>query len=1287
MKRFTLILALVLMVASFTYSQNTGLFKITPELQKELDSRNAKDEMFRIIIIMDEEYDQIQMSRQIQYMNKAERRAYVIDELQRFSKDSQYNLIQLLEEGVKAGTVKELNPFWIFNGIGCVTNREMISVLSKRSDIGCIESDELRNMLPENEKPVVVTEPKRGLAWHVTQVHANDVWNLGYDGTGIVVAIIDTGVNYNHADIADHMWNGGSQYPYHGYDYVNNDNNPMDDHGHGSHCAGITAGDGTSGTQTGIAPNATIMALKVLNANGSGSSTARTNAQQFAMEHGADVVSMSLGSSGASGSRTDRLAFVNMMNAGIVASIAAGNDGEYYSSSHLDPDYNTYYAVPKNIGSPGNCPPPWHNPDQTLSGGQSAVITIGASNRNDRKSTFSSFGPVTWYGVTNYNDYRYQANSSTNIGLIKPDIIVPGTDITSLLYSNNSGYVEECGTSMATPLASGIMALMLQVNPYLTPAQIDEILETTAFPVDYRITKNNYTGAGRGDALAAIDAILTQATKPTNLSLTTCGGNVNLSWTASTAPAGYCIYRDNEQVGTTDATTFTDENVGAGKHVYYVRANDNNDRQSVHSNAVLCTIQPYATVPESLTIGWDGTIADLDWNASTVSNTLSTAELYFSDDPYTAYGGSANSTVYWGMCFNPEELRPYQGMSIDRVSIPIYTAGIAYTLRIYRGTTYGNTTGAPVYTQSFTPTSGNWAYKTMTLTTPYALTDISQDLWITFSATLGSSSGYPAVVGEYDGPSSNCFYMGDGSSVNEMCWSHVPDFGSDYNYAVCIKAHLTRTTTYTPTYNVYLDNSSEASNLSATNYSDTPALHGGDNMYYVTSKVGNNESCPSNEAKIVVVDNAQVTNSLTIDESLVYLIEDNGVLTDNGTLTCTTPDRLIINDGGQLVSSSTGVQATVKKNISPYSQTQEQNNGWNLIASPITESITPTADNGLLTNEYDLYAFNQSGTDAQGNAREWRNYEAQSFDINNKVGYLYANSGEATLTFTGTLANTATATALVYDGDARFKGFNLIGNPFPCEAYIDRSFYAMNPEGTNFIEGNGAIPPCTAVLVQAQNTSDNSVTFSKTASKTNSCIVAQLKTADIKGSNIIDQAHVNFNESDNLVKYSLDKNASSLYFPQEGNDFAAVSFAGQSVMPLNFKVKRNGSYTLSFELENADVDYLHLIDNMTGNDIDLLTNDSYTFEANVNDYASRFRLVFANCEDAVDDNETFAYINNGNIVVNQEGTLQIVDLTGRVVASRSGRIQCVPTSGMTSGVYVLRLITTDGVKTQKIVVE
>ena len=110
---------------------------------------------------------------------------------------------------------------------------------------------------------------------------------------------------------------------------------------------------------------------------------------------------------------------------------------------------------------------------------------------------------------------------------------------------------------------------------------------------------------------------------------------------------------------------------------------------------------------------------------------------------------------------------------------------------------------------------------------------------------------------------------------------------------------------------------------------------------------------------------------------------------------------------------------------------------------------------------------------------------------------------------------------------------------------------------------------------------------------------------------------------------------------------------------------------------------------MTGSDIDLLTAPSYTFEARTTDYASRFRLVFSVCGDADGDNESFAYFRDGEIVITADvfdASLQIVDVTGRVIVCRDG-VHTVSTSEMTPGIYVLRLIDGEDVRTQKIVVK
>ena len=138
-------------------------------------------------------------------------------------------------------------------------------------------------------------------------------------------------------------------------------------------------------------------------------------------------------------------------------------------------------------------------------------------------------------------------------------------------------------------------------------------------------------------------------------------------------------------------------------------------------------------------------------------------------------------------------------------------------------------------------------------------------------------------------------------------------------------------------------------------------------------------------------------------------------------------------------------------------------------------------------------------------------------------------------------------------------------------------------------------------------------------------------------------------------------------------------------MPVSFKAKENGTYTISVNLEDVEVNYLHLIDNMTGNEVDMLATPSYTFEAKTTDYASRFKLVFS-ANDASTGTGIFPYISDGNIIVNGEGTLQMIDMTGRVIV-QGDAINRVCTSGMTSGVYVLRLINGNAVKTQKIVIK
>lgn len=571
--------------------------------------------LHRIMVVLSNQYDETQAARKTPFMDKAQRLAFVINEHKAFCQASQAEAMAFLSS--LKGEVEAIQPYWAFNGFSCLASDEVIRQLQARRDIALVYRDVLQKRIPENEKAYPVESKDR--AWHVDKVNAPAVWNYngatGYTGNGVIVAVLDTGVNYNHLDLAGSLWDGGAEYPHHGYDVVNHDNDPMDDHGHGSHCAGIVAGQGTAGTQTGIAPGAKVMVVKIMNADGSGGDAELIGGIEFALEHGADILSCSFGDAGTGGYDVYRQLYETVLDAGVVAAVAAGNDGQSQYA----------YPVPYNIECPGNCPPPWFHPDQTLTGGQTAVVCIGATDSNDSHSGFSSVGPVTWTEgeyIGDYHDYPYVNGDANKIGLIRPDVSAPGSNITSLNYLTNNGYVAYDGTSMATPCAAGVMALLLEANPELNPAQIDSLIELTAVKIgNYR--KNNLVGSGRIDALAAVNALFHHG--PTQLQAQLDGETVTLQWEAAEQAVSYNVYRDGLRVGTgLTVTNYTDHLQYAGNYTYYATAVFPDESNSLPSNYV--TVEKPVVVEAELI---NGKRVALSWNlAPGVYEDFESGDLY-----------------------------------------------------------------------------------------------------------------------------------------------------------------------------------------------------------------------------------------------------------------------------------------------------------------------------------------------------------------------------------------------------------------------------------------------------------------------------------------------------------------------------------------------------------------------------------------------------------------------------------------------------------------------------------
>ncbi len=344
--------------------------------------------------------------------------------------------------------------------------------------------------------------------WGMTKIDAPDAWNISTGSRSVVVAVIDTGVDYTDSDLAANIWTNpgeiagnaadddgnGFANDVHGYDFANNDSDPMDDNGHGTHVAGTIAAVGNNGQGVaGVNWSVSIMPLKFLNSQGTGYLSDAIRAVNYAtMErtrYGVNVRVMNNSWGGGDFSAAMQSAIQAANDAGILFVAAAGNSG-------LNNDVNPQY--------PANYTPP-------------NVISVAASDQNDRLASFSNYGATT------------------------VDIAAPGVSIYSTIPGNM--YAMYSGTSMATPFVSGVAALAWSIDPNASVADIRNAILKGADPVP-ALSGKVATG-GRLDAyntLRLLDVQLPQG--PTIASLTastssvTAGGAVTLAPTASpTRPA------------------------------------------------------------------------------------------------------------------------------------------------------------------------------------------------------------------------------------------------------------------------------------------------------------------------------------------------------------------------------------------------------------------------------------------------------------------------------------------------------------------------------------------------------------------------------------------------------------------------------------------------------------------------------------------------------------------------------------------------------------------------------
>lgn len=375
-------------------------------------------------------------------MSHEERVGMVTENLQVHAKESQKGITKAISALEEKGMAKNVEHLWVINGLSLTVDNQGLEELKKREDIERITFD------AEIKAPEITTEATKPRLpeWGLEKIKATNVWGeYGLKGEGIVIGIMDSGVDGTHESLA-HNYRGRDGNHKDSWIDVSGQNyaTPKDGYGHGTHVAGTAVGGG-DGEPIGVAPEAEWIAAKIFTDGGSATISGIHRAFEWFMAPGGDptkaphIVNNSWGNP-----NTYNKEFYEDVQAWVAAGIfplfAAGNEG---------PGAQT-------VGSPGSFP---------------ESFTIGATDSNDQVASFSSRGPVYWI-----DDHGNQQR------LLKPNVTAPGHQIYSAWpeVRGQGKYNTISGTSMATPHVAGAIALLLQANPNLSIQDIKDLLADTA---------------------------------------------------------------------------------------------------------------------------------------------------------------------------------------------------------------------------------------------------------------------------------------------------------------------------------------------------------------------------------------------------------------------------------------------------------------------------------------------------------------------------------------------------------------------------------------------------------------------------------------------------------------------------------------------------------------------------------------------------------------------------------------------------------------------------------------
>lgn len=427
---------------------------IFPSLQQQLDVLDS-NESVRVIVHMKDRAD---LACLPDYTTKQDKIIF----LQQFSQQNQEDLIAFLRE---SDAVEYMQSFWIFNGIVLTTTKQIIMRIAKRCDVDYIIDDAVISMEDSEKKSSIIDS--RVPEWNIMKIKADSCWDIGFDGTGTIIGMMDTGVDTSHPALQGKFIPGGW------FDAVNGQPNPYDDHGHGTFVMGIICGGDGNGSfpnDIGVAPGAGFKVAKIFNASGSAQLSWIHAAFQWFATQDAQTINNSWGVG-----VTTSLEFwddcLTLRNLGILQAFSVGGGG---------PGSGT-------AATPSNYP---------------TVTGVGATDSLDNIASFSGRGPAP--NQAPWSDTQYWGRPDWN--LIKPDIAAPGVNIRSSWPG--MGYVIMSGTSWSTAHVTGAYAILLQKDSTATYGVLYSILLDYADePPQGAPYPNNDYGWGRVNVFAALNEV------------------------------------------------------------------------------------------------------------------------------------------------------------------------------------------------------------------------------------------------------------------------------------------------------------------------------------------------------------------------------------------------------------------------------------------------------------------------------------------------------------------------------------------------------------------------------------------------------------------------------------------------------------------------------------------------------------------------------------------------------------------------------------------------------------